>query len=231
MDRYVGRLLVNVKPQAQAFAKLVQPSISFGAKMNDNSEGRGQRSLAPLWVGVIGLLLESTGTTASSLASVVEACVDYGCDVRRTALLSAEHWRELDKVFARVDSPVAEREAVAKAIGRLEQIVGDQVGTGGDLPSNTADHGGIGQLDCVSESINSERYLQLLNEASLLRWHAVRPRAKRAPLLFDTHWTAVIEQIDTGEAFSVDSWYGSNGDEPYIVDLEHWRRGAAPSAR
>jgi hypothetical protein len=176
----------------------------------------------------VGLLLLAADITACAASSSIDVCVDYGCDVERTVLIRQAPWSGIRNLFNDVDSADAERVAVAKSISRLEHIAGDQVGTSGDFPKNSAGYGDPGQLDCIAESINTERYLRLLETASLLRWHRVIPRVVRRPFLFNTHWTAVIRETDSGKSFAVDSWYGKNGDEAFVINLEEWRRGASP---
>jgi hypothetical protein len=155
----------------------------------------------------------------------VTVCLDYGCDYTRSTDIRAHEWRLVEEILSEVDSADAERVALAEAIGELEQIVGGKVGTAEDAPRNaTPDTRIIGQLDCIAESINTERYLQLLATSELLRHHRVVGREVRHRWVFDTHWTAVIEEIDSGERFAVDSWHRRNGEPAAIQRLSAWRR-------
>ena len=176
----------------------------------------------------LGLLLFAAASPVFADSLVLDVCVDYGCDVERTVFIPNEQWRTIQSLFDDADSASSERTAVAKAIGMFEHIVGEQAGTSGDAAKNSAGYGGRGQLDCIAESINTERYLRLLETASLLPQHQVNNRVVRHPLLFNVHWTAVIRKTDSGKAFAVDSWSGKNGDDAYVTDLEEWRRGASP---
>ncbi len=173
------------------------------------------------------LLLIAAGSTTAGQAQI-NVCVDYGCDLEHPIHLSRDEWQSIGSLFDEARSAADERAAVKMAVGRLEQIAGLQAGTQGDLPENSGGHGGRGQLDCIAESINTSRYLQMLEHASLLRWHRVKERAKRHRYIFSTHWSAVLERPDTGEAFAVDSWYGRNGDPALVIPLEQWRQGVRP---
>lgn len=172
-------------------------------------------------------LLMGVPTAEASLSSGrITVCVDYGCDYTRTADIRSDEWRLVEEILAESESADAERMALAEAIGALEQIVGSKVGTAEDAPRNASPNTRIiGQLDCISESINTERYLQLLASNNLLRHHRVAGRKVRHRWIFDTHWTAVIEEIDSGAKFAVDSWHGANGEPAVIQQLSAWDRG------
>lgn len=179
-------------------------------------------------INFVGLLLFAAASPVFANSLLFDVCVDYGCDVERTVFIPSDQWRAIQSLFDDADTADDERIAVAKAIGLFEHITGEQVGTSGDSPKNSAGYGGPGQLDCIAESINTERYLRLLETATLLRQHQVNTRVERHPLLFNVHWTAVIRETDSGKAFAVDSWYGKNGDAAFVTGLEEWRRGASP---
>ena len=165
----------------------------------------------------------------------VTVCLDYGCDYTRSAAIDADEWRQVEAILSGAGSADTERKALARAIGALERIIGQKVGTAQDAPRNAApDARIIGQLDCIAESINTEIYLQLLASSERLRHHRVVGREVRHRWLFDAHWTAVIEEINSGERFAVDSWHRSNGEPAVIQKLGAWRRGDAfdePSAQ
>jgi hypothetical protein len=158
----------------------------------------------------------------------LQVCVDYGCDRKRTALVSEAEWHKIEGILSKADSPESERIAAAEAVGFIEQIVGPQVGTDRDLTRNTEPDGGPGHLDCIAESMNTDLYLRRLSQAALMRWHQVEPRSHRAPWIFNLHWTAVLRQTGSGQLFAVDSWYGANGQRSYVVELEKWLWGASP---
>lgn len=155
----------------------------------------------------------------------ITVCLDYGCDYTGSAEINVAEWREVGTVFADVTSAETERMAVSQAIGTLERIVGSKVGTAQDAPGNAApDTKIIGQLDCIAESTNTEKYLQLLAADDHLLYHRVVGREVRRRWLFATHWTAVIEEIATGEKFAIDSWHGANGEPALVQPLAMWHR-------
>jgi hypothetical protein len=152
-----------------------------------------------------------------------ENCVDFHCDETRTVTLADSHWQSVRDLFAGETSPAGERERIRQAIALLEREVGMITGTSGDMARNMTGAGK--QLDCISESKNTTTYLQLLFNDGLLRWHEINERRVRYPLIFDTHWTAVIRERNTGQRYAVDSWFLDNGQPPYIQPLEDWLSG------
>ena len=79
-------------------------------------------------------------------------------------------------------------------------------------------------MDCIDESTNTKRYLDLLQEQGLLHWHTVAERVYRAPHFFDLHWAGQIIELETLDSYVVDSWFLDNGNMPYIQALNNWLR-------
>jgi hypothetical protein len=152
-----------------------------------------------------------------------ESCIDFHCDATRTVTLDSDHWQAVRTLFAGKTSPAGERERIRQAIALLEREVGAITGTWSDLAGNIKGDGY--QLDCISESKNTTTYLQLLFDDGLLRWHEIDQRQVRHPLIFNTHWTAVILDRSSGQRYAVDSWFLGNGEPPDIQPLEDWLSG------
>jgi len=152
-----------------------------------------------------------------------DSCVDFHCDETRTVTLDSGHWQAVRGLFAGETSPAGERERIRQAIALLEREVGMIIGTLSDMARNIKGAGY--QLDCISESKNTTTYLQLLFNDGLLKWHEINERQVRYPLIFDTHWTAVILDRNSGQRYAVDSWFLDNGEPPYIQPLEDWLSG------
>ena len=161
---------------------------------------------------------------------VFEVCTDYNCDRLRPVQLDAQQWRAIQALFEPAIAPRQERTAIAGAIALLERYSGEQTGTWADRAANDGEPSDPGQLDCVAESLNSHRYLGLLAEHGLLRWHRVVARRSRNPWLFNYHWTAVIES-NSGERYAVDSWPDANGQPPLVQPLQAWLEQRPASAR
>lgn len=172
---------------------------------------------------LLSLLLLSLATQASTLR--VETCADYHCDLPVYVELAQPDIEEIRHLFDQVKTSADERERIALAIGRFEQLVGQQNGTWRDKARNPGTIEHQGQLDCIAESRNTSTYLELLNQLKVLRWHKVEPRVVRHRYFFAAHWTAVIEEMQTSDQYAVDSWHDDNGEPARIVPLEAWYRG------
>jgi len=155
-------------------------------------------------------------------------CHDNGCRTLDTLSLNAAQWAAMAGHLA---SPGSERQAISRTIGLFERLVGPMTGTGGDLPGTFSGIGRPGQMDCIDESSNTTTYLQILQQAGLLRWHTVSSRATRGWFLWGwPHTTAVIRDTTSGRRYAVDSWFGPNGAPAYIVPLGRWQAGWRPPA-
>lgn len=162
--------------------------------------------------------------------NTVHVCHAYGCQMRTKVRFTGADLTELralmDKTRA-ADTPHEERRAVAYAIGWIERRVGDAIGTKSDRAGmDFAASGDPTQQDCVDESTNTTSYLLVLQSNGLLRHHTVaRPFAKDQlwrGVAGWTHWTAVLTETASGQRWAVDSWIYENGENPAIVETEHW---------
>lgn len=158
-------------------------------------------------------------------------CQNMGCSRTVTITLPDHQWRQIQQLFqppARNASE--ERNRIATAIGAMEQAVGPLAHTAHDAGRNALFAPGPGhQLDCIAETGNSTQYLQLFYHQQLLRWHRPVHPAHRGPLqLTGPHFSAVIEELHSGEHWAVDSWFHTNGQPAVVVPLIQWRDGFSP---
>ncbi len=168
-------------------------------------------------------------------------CYGHGCAQKTVVRLGEPEWRQVRMLFS---APVAgaseERNRLARAVALLERLVGERVGTSGDLGGTFGGVAKSGQLDCVDETINTTVYLSLLERDGLLRWH--RPRAPADRSVFTgvccwPHKTAAVTEISSGTSYAVDSWFHDNGLPAEVIPLSDWLSGwkppgfAAPAGR
>ena len=157
-------------------------------------------------------------------------CYDHGCASLAWATLSTEQWQRVRSIFAApAATPMEERGQVRTAIALFETIVGAMTGTANDKGGDWAGLGLPGQMDCIDESINTTVYLRMLEKHGLLHWHRVADRSTRWPWLQWPHTTAVIEESASRKKWAVDSWFLDNGEPPFVLPLETWKRGWRPS--
>jgi hypothetical protein len=175
------------------------------------------------------MVLGSATVCGREAPPAFSTCTDFHCDVTAPVRLTGAQWRQVSGLFRSPGTPAGEREAIRRAVARLETLTGETTGTWRDRGRNDLLHGRAGQLDCIAESRNTTTYLRLLERAGLLHWHSVEDRALRRRWLVSDHWTAVIREREGGRRFAVDSWYRDNGEPPCIQPLADWRDGTYPA--
>ncbi len=158
-------------------------------------------------------------------------CYNHTCKDVTTLSLDSHQWRKVSAVFMPPAADAAgERRQVAEAVGLLEQLVGDLVGTTNDRGGNLEGLlSGGKQMDCIDESTNTTTYLVMVSKGQLLCWHTVEDRSSRGFFIFGMpHTTAVVKDNATGKKWAVDSWFHDNGVPPEILPLSEWRGGWEP---
>ena len=168
---------------------------------------------------------------SSPSLSSFEICHSGGCADVSQVSLSEEEWQPVSAIFAHnAQNAGEERVQIAQAIGVLERLIGNKIGTSGDLAGTFGNANYKGQLDCNDEAINSTTYMRLLASNGLMPLHAIEDTRTRN--YFFTGWphsTAVIREIATGELFAVDSWFYDNGHAAAIVPFTQWKSGYKPA--
>lgn len=120
------------------------------------------------------------------------------------------------------ENAVQERAMVARAIARYETFVGARNGTWRDHARNLHEEGEEGQMDCISESVNTRTYLDRLDRAGLLPRHRVGGFVMRYLIVLQHVAVEMIEE-ESGDSWVVDSWASENGEEPVIAPYGSWR--------
>lgn len=157
-------------------------------------------------------------------------CQGGGCAILKTSEISEDEWKQVEALFAPMpETETQERQLIAQAIGLIEGLVGEKIGTTLDKAGtfNNADY--PGQQDCNDESINTTTYLRLLKQGGLMRMHEVEDMRTRH--FFFSGWphtTAVIHALSDQHRFAVDSWFYDNGEPATIVPFEQWKAGYVP---
>ena len=158
-------------------------------------------------------------------------CHSGGCaDVSQVSLTDAE-WRQVAAEFDPMPEDAEdERSRISSAIGLLERIIGDKIGTHNDFAGTFGAFSTPGQMDCNDEASNSNTYIKLMMLAGLIRFHELRD-TKIRNFFFNgwPHTTAAIAEVKSGALYAVDSWFYDNGVPAVIVPLELWKTGWKPS--
>jgi len=161
-----------------------------------------------------------------------ELCHGYSCAFKTKAGFSDAQWREIQSILKENPAKTAqqERPKIASAIARMEFFAGLQAGTQNDKGEADTIRQSPYQQDCIDETINTTHYLGFLQQDGLLRFHTPSNPMHRG-FFVDGRWphnTAVIREMATGQDFAVDSFYRSNGQEPYIISRQDWLSGWTP---
>ena len=176
------------------------------------------RNLLTAWLGV-AMFLPASAAFADDAELTLNLCHGFGCRLESRVTFSPLEWATVALLLTPSDSQ-AERKQLKSVLGYLEYLAGRRSPIHRDLARN-ANPGGDGQLDCIDESTNATRFLQLLQARGLLRFHRVLDRAYRRSLVTQ-HWAAQIEEVATGRRFVYDTWFKDNGRPPIMVSSERW---------
>ena len=190
------------------------------------------KSVVLLLAGGVLAGCNSTGSVSQNSyavsAPVLKVCSGYGCILEDRFSFSEPEVTELRGLFEGSGaSPEAEREAIQRAIGRMEQMARRHLRYRPDVKkAYQINAGKRGQMDCVDESLNTTSYLKFLDGLGLFKHHKPRQRYAERGFIVDgryPHKSAVI--IDaSGNAWTVDSWYEKDGAEPQIMPLKAWKK-------
>lgn len=166
---------------------------------------------------------------AEPQVSAMTICHGYGCRMTEEISLTGE-WPELTADFQTpAESPEQERERIAALIADVEVVVGEKLGTAGDISGTFTGFGQDGQQDCIDETANTTTILTLLENEGLLVWHDVRAPMTRGFFVIGVpHTSAVIAETGSEQHYVIDSWFHDNGHPAEVVALETWFGGWSP---
>ena len=112
-------------------------------------------------------------------------CYGYGCPKKMEISLNDEEWRPIREIFtpAATDAET-ERQRIAAAVQRLENITGKKTGINSDIGGTFPAAFQKGQMDCEDEAINTNVFLLLLEDDNLLKFHRIYGIARRGTFPF-----------------------------------------------
>lgn len=216
-----------MKPGLAALLVLI---LSMSAPAVRAQESAALAEPADDWPARVAAIVAANAETAQSpLTAPIRVCAGTACQHQSDVVLSEDEAVHLRQLFAAVDDAASERRAIARAIARIEDFVGTRNGTWADAPGNRhADVDEPDQLDCVSETANTQSYLDRLRREGLVtRHHLGRMVIRYTLILQHVASTIVVDDGADGDGrgaeFVIDSWPGANGEEPSILPLDDWR--------
>jgi len=158
-------------------------------------------------------------------------CNGFGCGSQFGMVFTPAEWDEIGRYFIGTRDAADERERIARAMSRFEQIAGPKAGSEDDVGGTGMFDPGGGQLDCYAEASNTSVALQMMQRSGFLKFHVV-DRVTMRGVPFGTlglvHATATIKEISDGHLWVVDTWFFDNGGPTFVVDRDEWRGGWHP---
>jgi len=129
-------------------------------------------------------------------------CFNYSCAATATVRFEPQRLEAVRAVLAAASAAAAERAALARAVGLLYRVAGEQSPIIADRGGNYLDEGVDGRMDCIDHSTTTTRLLELVEARGWLRFHRVLAPARRTRFVFQ-HFSAVIEEIEAPPAVPV----------------------------
>lgn len=158
----------------------------------------------------------------------ISICFDYGCASRATVEYSPAELGQVWSQFVDAESPLAEREAIARAMAWLYFYAGLQSPIWRDRGGNFDDDDTRpGRMDCIDHSTNTTVFLALMERRGWLKFHTVGEPVRRLQIL-EIHWSARIVERATKQEWVVDTWFLDPGQPATIYSLKAWLGGAEP---
>lgn len=160
----------------------------------------------------------------------VHVCHAYGCNRKTAFTFSDADIAAIKTLMAetkKADTAAEERRAIAYAIAWMETRTGKRTGAAADRPGMDFEAAGDPtQQDCVDEATNTTSYLSVLINEGLITHHRLGTPFTKGNILLGIkywpHYTAIIYDNATNVAWAVDSWIFANGENPAVVEKEHW---------
>ncbi|KFB71382.1 MAG: hypothetical protein ABTS16_10795 [Candidatus Accumulibacter phosphatis] len=175
------------------------------------------------------------GLAPAVSADSLSVCYNYDCLAEAEVNYGAEQLTRVRDLLGVARNAAEERERLSLAIGWLLGWAGEQTPISADRGGNFADDGVFGRMDCIDHSTTTTRLLRLLESHRWLSFHRVLEPVRRVLYLFEVHYSAQIEEIEsltTASALAaaparyvVDSWFRDNGRPAVVMALPSWLDG------
>ncbi len=157
-----------------------------------------------------------------------EVCHGYGCQARSSVRLTEAQWQSVLAAFEPLAQDAsAERVQIAEAVGRMEALATHSAGLRPDEAKAQTPRRDDHAMDCIDETVNTDRTLRFLADAGVLRFHAVADVVHRGYFL-DGQWphnSAAVQDKVSGHVYVIDSYYEDNGKPAHIHTLGDWFSG------
>jgi len=132
---------------------------------------------------------------AAHAGASLDVCFNYGCASTMPVTLADGRLAAAGKMLSEASDAATERAAIARAVGMLLRVAGEQTPIAADRAGNFLDDGVEGRMDCIDHATNTTRLLEVMAARGWLRFHRVLPPERRTLLIFQ-HFSAAIEELD-----------------------------------
>lgn len=158
-----------------------------------------------------------------------ELCHGYSCTFHTPVGITEKDWQDVLRIFNSASSNAEiERQKITKSIAKIEKIVTETYDLIPDAAKAKTLRNGNYQMDCIDETINTDRYLRFLSDEDVFQFHKVIDPIHRGYFI-DGMWphnSAAIEEIKTGTVYAIDSYFHDNGVKvdavPKAIWLDNW---------
>lgn len=177
-----------------------------------------------------GSYISNLGLNGKPTVDAFDVCDSAGCRSITGLSYTSREWQSIAAIFEpKPANAQEERNRINIAIGAMETIIGGKNATLGDAPKNKRHLGTGKQIDCIAEAANTTVALLLLKQEGLLRFHDVGfPKHRGFTRLKLPHNTASVIELETGDAYVIDSWFFAGGEPSISVPVSEWKAGYDP---
>lgn len=160
-----------------------------------------------------------------NLPSSFHVCSEHGCRRKQIIGFDYKQWKRIVKAMKpAAPNPEVERVQLMQVIGIIETIVGRKTGTSKDKPMTEYATNRKGQMDCLDEALNTGRYVQMLIDQGLVKYHTLDGRLRRGFFVNGwPHTAPVLVDKSTDKRYVIDSWFLENGKPAFIVPVDEWQ--------
>ncbi|MCB1939960.1 MAG: hypothetical protein KDF24_05360 [Rhodocyclaceae bacterium] len=173
----------------------------------------------------------------------VPICYNYGCLSEATVRYDEATLTSIAARLREARTAAQERTALAHVVGWLYREAGRQSPIHADRAGDYLDEGVYGKMDCIDHGTSTTRLLEMLEARGALRFHRVRPQARRTRFVLFQHFSAVVEErvpgdgadattagdSPSGARFVIDSWFREHGEPAVVLPLADWLDGDGPN--
>ena len=158
-------------------------------------------------------------------------CHGFGCSEKTRVRLTDGEWkRVIAPLKKKSKNAEAERNALAKSVGLMEQIVTKAANMRPDQGEAHTFEKDQDQMDCLDEAINTTHYLEFIAAANLLKFHRAHDPVHRGYFVNGVypHNSGAVEELTTGRVYVIDSYYFESGHTASVVPLDVWLNNWRP---